>query len=79
MTTLAVCHYCGGAGGDGGRGNGRSPHPPCVAHSLHECVWRAVHKVIGVIDFGDMMHTWRVNDIAITAAYILIMLQESTA
>ena len=31
--------------------------------------------VLGVIDFGDMMHSWRVNEIAITAAYILIMLQ----
>ena len=31
--------------------------------------------VLGVIDFGDMMHSWRVNEIAITAAYILIMLE----
>jgi len=32
-------------------------------------------QVLGVIDFGDMVRTWRVNEIAITAAYVLIMLQ----
>jgi len=36
-------------------------------------------EVLGVIDFGDMMHTWRINEIAITAAYVAIMLQYDRA
>ena len=31
--------------------------------------------VVGVIDFGDLVETWRVNELAITAAYALIYLQ----
>ena len=29
----------------------------------------------GLIDFGDMVHSWLVNDVAIAAAYVLITLQ----
>jgi len=32
-------------------------------------------EVLGVIDFGDMMSTWLVNELAITAAYVLIMME----
>lgn len=32
-------------------------------------------SVLGVIDFGDMMNTWLVNELAITAAYVLIMME----
>jgi hydroxylysine kinase len=30
--------------------------------------------VLGIIDFGDMCHTWRVNEVAIAAAYACIAL-----
>ena len=31
-------------------------------------------SIVGVIDFGDMCHTWLINDIAISTAYALIAL-----
>lgn len=30
--------------------------------------------VLGIIDFGDMAHSWLINEIAITAAYVVIAL-----
>lgn len=30
------------------------------------------HQVAGVIDFGDMVHTWRVNEVAIAVAYAML-------
>ena len=29
-------------------------------------------KVVGIIDFGDMVYTWRVNEIAIAMAYAML-------
>ena len=34
-------------------------------------------KISGVIDFGDSVRSWRVNDIAIAVAYLFVMLHRS--
>lgn len=34
-------------------------------------VWRDAG---GVIDFGDSVHSWRVNDVAIAIAYVMVCL-----
>ena len=36
-------------------------------------------RVLGVIDFGDMAHSWLVNEIAIATAYVLIALHYGAA
>merc|ERR1712113_740313 len=35
--------------------------------------------VVGLIDFGDLVWTWLVNELAITSAYVLISLEYESA
>ena len=45
------------------------------ANDQNVIVEQGGHKVAGMIDFGDMVYTWRVNEVAVAAAYVLIALQ----
>lgn len=54
--------------------------PRCVidANIILEAVGTGQWRVKGVIDFGDMVHTWRVNEVAVAMAYAALTTPNSS-
>ena len=44
----------------------------CDLNDQNVLVDAARESIVGVIDFGDLVHSWQINELAICAAYVLV-------